>query len=221
MRGTVVRITKSEGVEIPGRTEDLNLLVHLGMNGEEGRDVEDLNMLTVGSRFPDTDYGSHTPEIRRLSETADNLIWARYASPITTTVNPDSKLEGSATASLSSSYYSLPSAPSRIMFKTLSTPTPLQAALQAASDAAHSASSSSGSPYLTEAAESMLVIVTGRSRRLAVENHHKELKQLMEEHGSVSSEVRQTMGDVASAFVAAGVGSGIIVVQAAEGRGAR
>ncbi|KAF8886665.1 hypothetical protein CPB84DRAFT_1537242 [Gymnopilus junonius] len=75
MRGTVVRITKSEGVEIPGRTEDLNLLVHLGMNGEEGRNVEDLNMLTVGSRFPDTDYGSHTPEIRRLSETADNLIW--------------------------------------------------------------------------------------------------------------------------------------------------
>ncbi|KAF8868527.1 Sodium/hydrogen exchanger family-domain-containing protein, partial [Gymnopilus junonius] len=37
MRGTVVRITKSEGVEIPGRTEDLDLLVHLGMNGEEGR----------------------------------------------------------------------------------------------------------------------------------------------------------------------------------------
>jgi hypothetical protein len=60
-----------------------------------------------------------------------------------------------------------------------------------------------------------LVVVTGRSRRLAVENHRKELGELMVENGQVGAEVRKTVGDVATAFVVAGVGSGIVVLQAA------
>ena len=47
-------------------------------------------------------------------------------------------------------------------------------------------------------------------------DHNKELKHLMDEHMRVGSEVRKTIGDVATAFVVAGVGSGIVVVQAAE-----
>ncbi|TFK26895.1 hypothetical protein FA15DRAFT_615019 [Coprinopsis marcescibilis] len=62
-----------------------------------------------------------------------------------------------------------------------------------------------------------LIVVTGRSRRLAVENHRVELKELMDEHGGIGGEVRKTIGDVASAFVVADVGSGVLVLQAAVG----
>jgi hypothetical protein len=60
-----------------------------------------------------------------------------------------------------------------------------------------------------------LIVVTGRSRRLAVENHRRELKELMKEHEYVGEEVRRTIGDVGTAFVVAGVGSGVVVLQAA------
>lgn len=59
-----------------------------------------------------------------------------------------------------------------------------------------------------------VLAVTGRSRRLAVENHTQELKELMKEHGSVGSEVKKTIGDVATAFVVSACGAGVIVVQA-------
>jgi hypothetical protein len=71
--------------------------------------------------------------------------------------------------------------------------------------------------------EGRLLIMAGRSRRLAVEDHRIELKELLEEygsgagpHGGVGSEVRKTLGDVASVFVLAGCGSGVVVVQAAS-----
>ena len=65
--------------------------------------------------------------------------------------------------------------------------------------------------------EGRLIIVTGRSRRLAVEDHRQELRQVMEEYGEdVGPEVRKTIGNVATAFWAARVGSGIVVVQAAR-----
>jgi hypothetical protein len=49
---------------------------------------------------------------------------------------------------------------------------------------------------------------------LAVENHRKELTELMSEHEYVGAEVRKTIGDVGTAFVVAGVGSGVVVLQA-------
>jgi len=64
-----------------------------------------------------------------------------------------------------------------------------------------------------------VVIVTGRSRRLAPENHREELRQLMNEHYNaqehVGAEVRKTVGDVATAFVVAGVGEAVVVLQQA------
>ena len=61
-----------------------------------------------------------------------------------------------------------------------------------------------------------LMIVVGRSRRLAVEDHHDDLKELMEEHGQVRSEIKKTIGDVASALMLSGCNAGVVVVQAAE-----
>ena len=54
-------------------------------------------------------------------------------------------------------------------------------------------------------------------RRLAVQDHQRELKDVMDEYDQLGPEVRKALGDVASAFVAAGVGSGIVVLQAATG----
>jgi hypothetical protein len=109
---------------------------------------------------------------------------------------------------------------SRIEFRELATPIPLHAAIQEANLLAEfHISGNDGSKG------GRLLVVTGRSRRLAVESHRDEMKELMEEYssnsgsgsyGRVGSEVRKTLGDVASAFVLAGVGSGVVVMQAAS-----
>ncbi|KAF9565112.1 hypothetical protein CPC08DRAFT_630409 [Agrocybe pediades] len=186
IRGTIIRITKTDEVVDDGSGAlSAGKPVHLSV-GEAGKNMEELNALTVGS--VNTIYGQQNTETRLQSETADNIIWARYAPKVT----PDSK-------SASSSSSEKP----HIEFKTLSTPIPLHAAVRQASEEALNS-------------KAKLTVVTGRSRRLAVENHRKELKELMDEHGRLGSEVRKTIGDVATAFVVAGVGSGIVVLQAAN-----
>ena len=119
------------------------------------------------------------------SDTADNVAWARYAP------------------TFASDTHSALSSNPHVEFKYLVTPIPLHAAIQEATAVARSSPGHK------------LVIVTGRSRRLAVENHRAELRTLMDEHSHVGAEVRKTVGDVATAFVVAGVGSGVVVVQAA------
>ena len=58
-------------------------------------------------------------------------------------------------------------------------------------------------------------MVTGRSRRMAVESHQRELHGLVSERNtSLESEVAKTFGDVASAFVVAGSNVNLIVTQA-------
>ena len=142
------------------------------------------------SGFPDTVYGQATTQTRLQSETADNVMWSRYA--LHSTEEPATPLTD---------------ALSRIKFLEVATPVPLHAAVQSASSQLES---------LAERRSLRLLIVAGRSRRLAVENHQQELKMLMEEHGSVGNEVRKTVGDVATAFVVAGCKAGIVVIQAAN-----
>ena len=124
------------------------------------------------------------------SETADNIIWTRY--------------------SLSSETDSLDSitqdALSRIEWQEIMTPTPLRSVLEHATTLENS----------TAERRSRLMIVAGRSRRLAVENHHAELKELMEEHGGAAQEVKKTVGDVAAAFIVTGSKASIVVMQAAN-----
>ncbi|KAI0355306.1 hypothetical protein OH77DRAFT_316224 [Trametes cingulata] len=61
-----------------------------------------------------------------------------------------------------------------------------------------------------------LVLVAGRSRRMAIEAHSEELNQLCLEHNaSLGTELPKVLGEVASAFVATGMNVGIAVVQAA------
>ena len=127
------------------------------------------------------------------SDTADNVAWARYApAPVSDAISSHS-----ATSSASSK--------PRVEFKHIHTPIPLHAAIQEATAVTVS------SPDRKE----VVVVITGRSRRLAVENHRGELKMMLDEHGQVGAEVRKTVGDVATAFMVSGVGSGVVVVQAA------
>lgn len=192
VRATVVRIVKrdvdAEVVQPP-----------LAAAGSQ-RAMEDVNALTVASNipgFPDTVYGRDNTETRLQSQTADTIVWARYASPPQNPA-PGSNSEAKSTISSSSSS-------SRIEFKELSTPIPLHTIIQ-----------TSLSIQDEDDRDMTLFVVTGRSRRLAAENHREEVKEIMEEYGSVSAEVRKTIGDVAAAVVVAGCVAGLVVVQAAE-----
>ena len=90
-------------------------------------------------------------------------------------------------------------------FESVSSPLPLHTIIQKAND-------------LVESSDNRRVLViVGRSRRLAVESHDAELRNMLnvDHPGKIGSEVKKTIGDVASAFSAAGCGAGIVVLQAA------
>ncbi|OBZ70115.1 K(+)/H(+) antiporter 1 [Grifola frondosa] len=102
---------------------------------------------------------------------------------------------------LASSPPGLSDALSRIAFLDQSTARPLHAMLDAASS-------------LTES-RSRLLVVVGRSRRMAVESHHAELRELCTKHGiSPASEMPKTLGEVAAAFIMANTSGSLLVLQA-------
>lgn len=62
-----------------------------------------------------------------------------------------------------------------------------------------------------------MLVVVGRSRRLAVEDHTAELRQIFEERGSAGQDViRKTIGDPATAVVASGCATAVVVLQASN-----
>jgi hypothetical protein len=91
----------------------------------------------------------------------------------------------------------------RATFESLESPTPLHAVLQRARSLYHQK-------------HSVVIVVVGRSRRLAVEDHHAELQTLEKEQhgGAVRADVRKTVGDVGTAFVMAGIETNLLVMQA-------
>src|SRR5579863_5488867 len=106
--------------------------------------------------------------------------------------------------------YATPSAPapgdaealSRVTFEELAGPDPLHAAL-----------------HRVRLLERPVVVVVGRSRWLAVEDHHAELRALEAEHGGTAmrADLRKTVGDVGTAFVMAGIDANLLVMQASSG----
>jgi len=166
----------------------------------------------LSTTFPDTVYGQHNPEARLQSDTADNVAWARYNQ-----LKKDQAWDPTA-------------ALSRIEFREVQTPTPLHTALEEASKPSSLEPEGGAESFArirllareerdgkrkTAYCRCVLVVV-GRSRRMAVEDHAKELKDLMHEYENVGSEVKKTIGDVGAAFVVAGCGTGMVVLQAAH-----
>ncbi|KAF8553035.1 hypothetical protein OG21DRAFT_1498008 [Imleria badia] len=136
--------------------------------------------------FSSTVYGKPNTAYVLQSETADDLTWTRYASP---TFDKDTHAE-------------LRSGLSRIEFTDVAQAPVLHALVQRAKQ-------------LRETPRRVLV-VAGRSKRFHREDVVHELKQLVEEQRCTGHElVQNTIGDVGTAFVmAAGVASGVVVVQA-------
>ncbi|KAF7309906.1 Na-H-Exchanger domain-containing protein [Mycena indigotica] len=136
--------------------------------------------------FPDTVYGHVNTETRLQSDTADNIAWAKFAA-----VHPTD-----ASLTLDSDHNT-----NTIEARELVSPVPLHAAIHEVN------------AYGQSHRHTRVLVIVGRSRRLAVEDHAGELKELGAEYGNVGAEVRKTMGDVATAFLIAGAGDGLLVLQ--------
>jgi uncharacterized protein CbrC (UPF0167 family) len=135
-------------------------------------------------------YGNATTQTRMLSETADGIAWTRYAAPSASEQNHTQPLRDALL---------------RATFEELASPTPLHATLQR---------------VRLMQQQQHVVVVVGRSRRMAVEDHHAELRALETEYGGASvvrADVRKTVGDVGTAFVMAGIDANLIVMQASAG----
>jgi hypothetical protein len=134
----------------------------------------------------DTVYGQGDTQTRLASDTADNLDWDRYTI--------QSKTHG---ASLASSL-------SRIKFSKETSAKPLHKMLELVS-AEVTARASSGRT---------VVAVVGRSRRLAIESHKVELRELNSKRGSpVGLEVSKTLGDVGAALIVEEMNTSLLVLQ--------
>lgn len=121
------------------------------------------------------------------SETADNVAWTHYSSR----PSPDSPLA---------------SALSRISFSEIKTPMPLHTVVEYANNMSETSAERHAQP----------IVMVGRSRRLAVQSHHAEFIQLLDQYGGSGGEVKKTVGDVAAALMTARCKADIVVLQAAK-----
>jgi len=144
-------------------------------------------------------YGNATTQTRLQSETADGISWARYAGA--------APAPSSVEQSHNNTQQPLGDALSRATFEDLASPTPLHATLQRVRLMQQ---------QQQQQRSSVIIVVVGRSRRMAVEDHHAELRALETEYGgaSVRADVRKTVGDVGTAFVMAGIDTNLLVMQA-------
>ncbi|KAF9445369.1 hypothetical protein P691DRAFT_777613 [Macrolepiota fuliginosa MF-IS2] len=229
LKATVVRFKKVEENVIPGGPVSGSTIPEVPEDQDQAQDDrnESVNRATVASNvvtFPDTVYGHATTEVRLQSDTADNVIWARYVSP------PTPRSEASPSGSpLSRTQDRIPLAQScvpRVTFKEVTSSKPLHDALDEACALQQQCKRkrASGRSSRSQTAGVGVVIVTGRSRHLAAESHLTELKEIKHEDstavdkvfdGGMMREMRKTVGDVGSVFVGRGVGVGVWVVQAA------
>lgn len=135
----------------------------------------------------DTVYGQHNTQTRLASDTADNILWDQY------------------TRASAPRPANVASALSRMTFLTESTSTPLRRVTEMVK--AEAAAS--------QADSKTLIVLAGRSRRMAVESLGAELRTLTSDGSSISSSVPKTLGDVGAALVAAGVNASLLILQAA------
>ncbi|KAJ7130969.1 Sodium/hydrogen exchanger family-domain-containing protein [Mycena filopes] len=171
---TVVRVRKidsgAEATDAAARTAGTHGTTHLTMAAA------------------DTVYGQHSTQTRLVSDTADNLLWDRFA------------------ASSSSHDAPVRDALSRITFRVQEAREPLHKIVELVD--VESAKLSGGKD---------LVVIVGRSRRMAVESHKAELQRLIASKGaSIGSAVPKTVGDVGAALVASGSSASLLVLQAAS-----
>lgn len=59
-----------------------------------------------------------------------------------------------------------------------------------------------------------VIVLAGRSRRMATESHSAELHHIISTSASVGSSVSKTLGDVGAALVAKGTSASLLILQA-------
>lgn len=186
MTATVVRVRKTIG------NRDVDTETAVTGTAEHSKEQR-IDPLASIPGHPDTVYGAHNTQMRIASDTADNILWSKYA-------NHTAKITSPLPPQVRTSLW-------RVSFGEVSSPMPLRSVIQRAS------ADSEAVPHAS------LLIVTGRSRRLATESHRAELDSIIAEQGlpSINSDVAKTLGEVAAGLIfTTNNASGILVVQAAN-----
>ena len=140
--------------------------------------------------FTDTIYSQHDAHMRSQSETVDDITWDLYTG-------------GEETDGLSEP---VREALMRIEFGDIGTPKPLHAIVERVGEIVDG---------MSERKTRVLVMV-GRSRRLVVEDHTAELREMMQNRKPIGGEVRRTIGDVGTTLVVSAVKAGVVALQAAS-----
>ena len=138
----------------------------------------------------DTVYGQQDTQMRLQSDTADNVTWGLYAGG----------RENDGVSEV------VKEALTRVEFLEMGTPKPLHAIVGRVNEIVD---------VMSEKKTRVLVMV-GRSRRLMVESHTAELKEVLRNGKPIGGEARRTIGDVGTALVVSGVKAGVVVLQAAN-----
>ncbi|KAF8994548.1 hypothetical protein BDZ89DRAFT_1097019 [Hymenopellis radicata] len=172
-----------------GGPDDRLALSFLARSGNKGDAVsDDFSSLRDTVIAADTLYSDLQDTVTRLaSDTADNIAWHRYTQQ-SATYTPDALVL---------------SALSRMTFVTVEAFNPLHRVLDLVK---------------AEVAQSSrnVIVVTGRSRRMAALNHTEELERIVAENNfAIGSSVAKTVGDVGAALVADGTAASFLVVQSA------
>jgi len=167
---------------------------HIGSSSEKGIPITEHPTLqhTIASAM-DTVYAPHNTQTMLQSDTADNVTWGLYA-------------EGREAADGLSE--ELKEALTRAEFLEMGTPKPLHAIVGRVNETVDEMSKK----------KTRVLVMVGRSRRLAVENHRAELREVMHGGKQIGGEVKRTIGDVGTALVVSGVKAGVVVLQAANPR---
>ncbi|KAG8987370.1 K(+)/H(+) antiporter [Tulasnella sp. 427] len=190
---TIIRVTKEALVsdsDAEGKARiDLPEQAHLA-GGEPAIPITDT--LHSMPRMADTIYPNVTTQTRLASDTADNICWFKYAP------------QEDPNAIAPQHTPQVRDALTRVTFTSLASPRPLHTLVDQASEVA---------------GEKRLIVVVGRGKRLAAESHHDEMRTMLSEehgrrHGGLGNEMRNTLGDVATAFMVSRVSAGLLVMQA-------
>ena len=189
---TIIRIRKGDIVEEVQEPSE----AHIASPNEkaQGTRIPVLDHPTLQHTIAsvmDTVYAEYNTQTRLQSETADDFTWGLYT-------------EGKETEGGLSQVFR--EALTRVEFLEMRTPKPLHAIVGRVNGIVDEMSKK----------KTRVLAMVGRSKRLAVEDHRMELKEVMNAGQSIGGEVKKTIGDVGTALVVSGVKAGVVVVQAAK-----
>ena len=188
---TVIRVRKGDIVEEIQEPPEAHISPNKGKGQGRIPVFEHPTSQHTATSVMDTIYTQYDTHTRLQSDTADNVTWGLYA-------------EGRETEDGLSEV--VREALTRVEFLEMRTPEPLHAIVGCVNEIVDEMSRK----------KARVLAMIGRSRRLAVEDHTAELREVMHGGKPIGGEVRRTIGDVGTALVVSGVRAGVVVLQTAN-----